>query len=431
MEKTYFSNSCRVDYCAITGAAAFFCGIRNSVVVINGSKFCFLQMLHYLERAFRYSLKERIFCTELQESSVIYGNEAGIKDVLSYIKDNLSPAVIFIQNNCAASLIGDDAEGIAREFGFSCPVFTLDSGGIRGGFQEGYRLAAKSFFRKFSAVPAIEKKKRCINIVGASEAYYNYLSDKEELIRLLSMAGIKVLNFISDVVDLAQLALLRQAEYNIVLHEELGLEVAELLKQKFSMPYLLLKPPYGVLGTKQWLLEICGVLEVPEREVNAINGYFAACLEDEQRCTHKLVKDHGEIWLDEVNIAGPKSLVLGLAEALRKEFLNYGRMNLFIYDTVKPQEINDQYYFYYEQFLPEKIMGTKSWFLFGSFSEHVRLYQKFQNNEPGYCCIAHPSSDFASFTPLMGVAGAKRLLEILWQYYIDSSLMRILGEKQL
>ena len=134
MEEKYKSVNCETNHCAITGAASFFCAIKDAVILVNGSRFCFKQMLHNLEKTFRQPVRSRLFCTELQEESIIFGTEALLERELKKIKEKRNPSILFIQNNCAASLIGDDVAGIAQRCGFSCPVIVSDSGGLEGGF---------------------------------------------------------------------------------------------------------------------------------------------------------------------------------------------------------------------------------------------------------------------------------------------------------
>ena len=44
MEEKYKSVNCETNHCAITGAASFFCAIKDAVILVNGSRFCFKQM---------------------------------------------------------------------------------------------------------------------------------------------------------------------------------------------------------------------------------------------------------------------------------------------------------------------------------------------------------------------------------------------------
>ena len=50
-------------------------------------------------------------------------------------------------SSCAAGLIGDDIEAIARGAGLACPVVALDSSGLAGSFADGWDKAAHAAFQ--------------------------------------------------------------------------------------------------------------------------------------------------------------------------------------------------------------------------------------------------------------------------------------------
>lgn len=422
MQNNYFENNCNVNYCAIAGATAFFAGIRNAVILVNGSKFCYLQMLQHLGYCFRENLKNRIYCTEITESNIIFGNEKSLKRQLFLIKSNQNPSIIFIQNNCSASLIGDDLAGIAEAIGFECPVICLDSGGIQGNFFDGYNLAAEKFFDVIKLKKPLQKKSDTINIIGVTEGYYNFYYDKKELNKLLTMGNVKILNYLSYDVNLEKITDMLEACLNVVIHPELGEKMAIILYERYQIPYIVLSPPYGFEGSKFWLSSILEILGRNKVEINKIANKFDKNKETCDIDIYKLRKSIGEIWIEEINIAGPSSIVLGLAEALRKEFLNYREMHLYMHNIFNTSLVNNSYYHIHQYLNVGHIdiedNGYRSMFLFGSFNERMLLNRE----KIGYCCITYPCYGYASFGPLMGIDGSRRILEKLWQYFIDFSI---------
>ena len=423
----FFENSCKVDVCSITGASAFFLGIKDAVVIINGSKFCFLQMLHRLQKSFLKPVKNRIFCTNIKENGIIYGNEENIKKVLTHIMTELTPSVICLQNNCATSLIGDDLEGIISEFNFSCPVVIMDSGGIQGTFQDGFNKAALQFFSSIKIECHRNNNKNAINLLGASEAFYNYRYDIKEIKKLLALGHIEVLHYIPDEIDIDDLQNLTTSSLNVVLYPELGKKTAEFLKEKYNIPYLLLDLPYGLKGSYQWIVSIMRALKIEERRIVQVRSYFDNCRSRILLETSKLEEEHGSIWIDEVLLAGPLSVVSGLSKALGQEFLNYNTMKLFVHsmqDIGKSEETS--YDTILSEFSVEKILNKNTTFLFGSLNEHAQILQRSTSGTIGYCCIAFPSNDYVSLGPYMGLGGIRNLLMCLWNYYISNLYSRVL-----
>lgn len=132
-----FSAVClHADTCALAGAAAFFAGIPDAAIVVNGPMWCYFYALRSLESS-QPLLSNRMVATQLDNQAIVFGTEEYLRDTLKpYIDD--PPAVICIENNCSAGLIGDDLAAIARDAGAACPVVVFDSNGLIGGFSEGY-----------------------------------------------------------------------------------------------------------------------------------------------------------------------------------------------------------------------------------------------------------------------------------------------------
>ena len=422
MKETYKPVSCETDHCAITGAASFFCAIKDAAVLVNGSRFCFKQMQHNLEKAFRQPVRSRLFCTEMQEESIIFGTESLLERELAKIKKRTKTSVLFIQNNCAASLIGDDISAIAQRTGFSCPVIVSDSGGLQGGFYEGWRQAALAFFESFSCTET-PVERRSVNLLGVSDSLFNFPNDKRELLSLLQLGNIRVKNSIGSSMTLPDLETLRAAELNVVIFPELGQDLAELLYEKYQIPYLTMLPPYGMDGSEQWLLKIMQALHCEASETQAVQSFFSLQKKELQNETGKLRKIFGDLWISEINLAGPYAVVYGLAEALRKELANYEIMNLFVYDDAPDylKLANPAYYNTYRHFDPALVSRQKNWVLLSSSAEHTLMATPERRSLNNFCCIAYPDFDTAVFQPYMGINGCRNLLRFLWQYYIDHS----------
>lgn len=421
MNELYERPKCEHNTCAITGASAFFCGIKDSVIVVNGSGFCFRKMLNVIEQSFRKSFKKKVFCAELKENSIIYGNEKELLAVLNEVKAKCRPSVLFIQNNCAGSLIGDDVKSIAKTIGFECPVIALDTGGIRGTFNDGYRMAAKAFFEEMPMESAIPES-ASVNIVGVTRAYYNFSEDCKELKKLLELLGIKVNSFVSEELTVEQAKQLGKAALNIVVHPELGGELAVLLEKRYHIPFVELAPPYGLMGSKYWLTEICHRLEKEQELLDRLEQAFKPLLQEERYYLNYFRKRYGDIWIKEINLVGPKSVVKALAHTLRREYVNYETMNLFSYEKFEEVE-KERFYCYQEGFDVKKVHMQESCFLFGSYYEHVALKKTQKAEHLGYVCIANPNFNYINLSPLMGIGGSKRIIEELWQYYIDYSMV--------
>lgn len=94
-------------------------------------------------------------------------------EALEYIRNNRTPSILLIENSCSVSLIGDDIEGIAAKSRLPFPVVGLDSGGLNGGFAEGYSKASLRLWQDLD-LPDIKIKCRSgVNLLGCTTAYFN------------------------------------------------------------------------------------------------------------------------------------------------------------------------------------------------------------------------------------------------------------------
>lgn len=192
-EKQGWGNICeRVDTCALTGAGAFFAAIDKSEVLINGPLWCYFYALRHLEKA-RPDMYTRFYGSQPDNNAVIYGSEEYVTQELQRMLENgHKPSILLLESSCSLSLIGDDLAGMARKLQLPFPVVTLDSGGMVGGFAEGYAKAAKKLFAQLLPQTATAKS-LAVNILGQSEFYLQGAADTRELKRLLQLAGYEVL----------------------------------------------------------------------------------------------------------------------------------------------------------------------------------------------------------------------------------------------
>lgn len=410
--------------CALTGAAAFFAGIPDAAVVVNGPLWCYFYALRYIERACP-SVGNRFYCTQPDNNAVIYGTEDCLLEILAVIRENTKPSVLLIENSCAISLIGDDVAGIARQAKLSCPVVSLDSGGIKGSFSDGYQAGAKAYFSKIPLQSRGEARPRTVNLLGCTLGYYNAANDIGEIKRLLALAGYQVLACPGAGSSTEEIAGMTKAELNIVIHEELGGGIAQYLQKEYGMPYLSLLPPYGMEGSMKWLRTIGQImwmsdtsLAVVQQEIDELSKKMDGAILDMQRIW-------GDLWFDQTLIAAPSSIALGIAEALRLEWINTGFLTVILQNGILSNAAPDCI----DRILngqgdslaiESQLAGLTGGLLLGSSNEKALLQQKAVAN---VLCqnIAFPVYDeiILSTRPFMGIRGACHMNERLWNQYIS------------
>lgn len=424
MDKKQWDNVCsQVNTCALTGATAFFAGIPDAVMVANGPLWCYFYALRQLEKPCA-SITNRFYCSQPDSTAVVYGTEECLLEILAAIPKSPPPSVLLIENSCAISLIGDDIAGIASQVDLPCPVVCMDSGGLIGGFWEGYQGAAKAYFDAMPLAPRGMVKPRTVNLLGCTVGYYNADNDLQELKRMLTLAGYQVLACPGAGSTVEEIANMTAAELNIVIHEELGSELAQRLQQEYGMPYLSLLPPYGIEGSLQWLRAIGKRMWMSVDSLRAIEEEASTLEKKIRRDTVEMQRIWGELWFKDTVVAASSSVALGLAQALRCEWLDTDSLTVVLHDGIRDDSLLE----YIDHVVDgsdsgeiEKNLGLlRGGLLLGSSNEKAILQK--QSISPVVCQnIALPVCDevILSDRPTMGLRGACQMLEGLWNQYIS------------
>ncbi len=114
-EKSFDDVCMYTDTCALAGASAFFAGIRDAVIVVNGPLWCYYFAMRHIEHS-QSTISHRMVCTQLDNDAIVFGAEEYLQEALApYVEQ--PPALLAIVSSCAAGLIGDDIAAIARGAG--------------------------------------------------------------------------------------------------------------------------------------------------------------------------------------------------------------------------------------------------------------------------------------------------------------------------
>lgn len=437
MLKDNFSDTClQADSCALAGAASFFAGIVDAAIVVNGPMWCYFYALRHIEDSQR-DISKRMNCTQLDNDSIIFGAEGYLRETLEEIRTT-NPAILCIETNCSASLIGDDVKAIAESMEFSCPIVVFDSGGMTGGFVEGYVKAAQTVLQSIELDKSKSVPNKKINLLGLSIGYYKGKEDTEELIRLLNLAGYEVNVALGKEMTFAQFRQLSTATLNIVLHQEIGLDIAKMLEEMYHIPYIFPSLPYGAIGTKNWLQRIQNALATKDLGTN-IFRYLEIEENNILRTINTFKAIWGELWYDEVIVSAPPTMALDLSRALRSEWADTEKLTVVVAKEKDLLSINDKGKLdYIDEIYVADRDGDKIKKRFNEYqnglimasSTETRFFCRDITKERYFFPITNPVVERISLTnmPLMGISGAKFIQENLWNLLANH---RLTGGKDL
>ena len=274
---------------SLTGMIFALEGMRNTVVLLNGpmgcrfyhsttSQFLAIRPILYLPMTeggekvpvdYNYLndwffRQERVPCTYLDGTDYVYGSGEKVRAALRFIRENIDFDLLAVVNSPGASLIGDNLLETARaELGDSRAVM-LESPGFSDSFEEGYSEAVRAMLTQVG--PGLwggepPREKRGVNLLGLSIWHRYCEGDIRELKRLLSLCGVEVRSVLCAGSSVEELRRLPEAELNVVLYPELGLDAARLLEEACGTPYYVCPTaPVGFEATERFLRELCARL---------------------------------------------------------------------------------------------------------------------------------------------------------------------------
>jgi light-independent protochlorophyllide reductase subunit B len=190
--------------------------------------------------------------------------QAAVRDAYERFK----PQAMLVGASCTAELIQDDPAGLARALQLPIPVVPLELPSYQRKENWG---ASETFYQlvrtlcsphipppgHVRAAPDGQRRARC-NLLGPTALGFRHRDDVREVRQLLAEIGVDV-----DVVapygaTPADLARLGEADFNVVMYPETGLQAASWLSRTFGQP-MVRTVPIGVGATADFVAEVCRV----------------------------------------------------------------------------------------------------------------------------------------------------------------------------
>jgi len=178
------------------------------------------------------------FSTDMQDQEIIFGGEKKLAAAIQEAYDIFKPKAIAVFSTCPVGLIGDDVHQVCKvmkeKLGINCFGFSCE--GYKGVSQSaGHHIANNQVFTHVVGTSETEKKEPFkINLLGE----YNIGGDGFEIDRILADCGITVVSTYSGNSTYGQFANSHTADLNTVMCHRSINYVAEMMEQKFGIPWI-------------------------------------------------------------------------------------------------------------------------------------------------------------------------------------------------
>jgi light-independent protochlorophyllide reductase subunit B len=173
--------------------------------------------------------------------------------------ERFQPQALLVGASCTAELIQDDPGGLARALGLPIPVVAVELPAYQKkenwGAAETFYQLVRAFAKRRNETPRPARTRPCCNILGPTALGFRHRDDVTEIAGLLDRIGVDVNATAPLGATPADLARLGEADFNVVLYPEVGMQAASWLKRTFGQP-IVGTVPIGVGATRDFILEV-------------------------------------------------------------------------------------------------------------------------------------------------------------------------------
>lgn len=245
--------SCGEMGCQLFGAYRCAISVKDAVLLIHSTVGC-----NWGPLAFHIPSRVQDFrqaSTVMYENDIIHGGEAVLLEALGHMQREFPSGVIFVLTGCVPELIGDDPGKTIAGYSTGREILLLTAPGFKGNAYEGSICAMKALVRHMD----IKKpKKNTVNLIGFFADDDRMDSDLKQIVSLLPAPLSVNAVFPYDIWE--NIRSLSCGELNVVLE---GFEaVGELLKESFGIPYIILRYPYGLEGSRNMIAAVSKSIDI-------------------------------------------------------------------------------------------------------------------------------------------------------------------------
>ena len=176
--------------------------------------------------------------------------------------ERFKPQALLVGASCTAELIQDDPGGLARALNLPVPVVAVELPAYQKKENWG---AAETFYQLVRAFAAPRTRpaggRPSCNILGPCALGFRHRDDVREITKLLGALGVDVNVTAPEGAAPADMARLADADFNVVLYPEIGMQAASWLQRNFQLPYTK-TVPIGVGATRDFIAEVAALAGV-------------------------------------------------------------------------------------------------------------------------------------------------------------------------
>lgn len=231
-------------FCAL-GAQQTVIAIERAIPIVHAGPGCSAKLTTAMsscggQQGSGYAGGDAIPCSNLVEKDVVFGGEKRLRSLIEGTLKVMDGDFFVVLTGCISDIVGDDVGSVVKEFQEKgVPIVYAETGGFKGDAYKGHELVLEAIIKQYLK-PGYEKKAGLVNVFASVPNHDPFWEgDLNEIKELLGSIGLKAnilfghnsggINAINDIPS---------AEFNLVISPWIGVNAAELLKEKYNTPYL-------------------------------------------------------------------------------------------------------------------------------------------------------------------------------------------------
>ncbi|WP_446899751.1 nitrogenase component 1 [Clostridium sp. LBM24168] len=265
-------------YCTL-GAQQSVIAIKGAIPILHSGPGCGVKLFRGLStdsgyQGTGYSGGGVIPCTNATEREVVFGGIKRLREVIDGTLKVLKGNLFVVLTGCTSDIVGDDVGSLVDEYKENgIPIVFAETGGFKGSNFKGHEMVLKAIIDQFVGDKKPEVKKGLVNVFSSVPFQDSFWSGNLSAIKhLLEKIGLKVnILFGPESSGIEEWKAIPNAEFNIVVSPWVGIETAELLKEKYGTPYLhYAVPPIGARETSNFLRAVSDFAGLDREKVENI-----------------------------------------------------------------------------------------------------------------------------------------------------------------
>lgn len=248
------------SHCDLFGAVMVAAGIENLKILVVGTEECTYYSKNFI---FEYGKKQKddsLLMLSLTDKEIVLGIEEVVVKTIDEIVDVYSPEVILIVTTCIVELMGEDIEGIIKsiETRYKTKILLMRTEHFKCDNYIKGMAKTINILGELIENSNLENKSKSFNILGMR--YKG--GEKSKISLLLKEKGVNINSIVPySLKSLIDIKSLSNVKLNIVV-DFTGLELAEYMERKFSIPYVSLLRIGRIEELKEEYLKIENILEI-------------------------------------------------------------------------------------------------------------------------------------------------------------------------